>query len=337
MMSDAIETAKKYIEEKNCKQALKLARKRHGKDDVDDYIAILDLLIDADYIPAIEEKGMYYQYYDENHDNGDYGEKYFDMYLERQPRSINALCDKALSRFNKGHIDESIEYMDKAFEKYKSYSPIEKPRISKKEVLMGKIELLIQAKRYDDALSHLNKYEKDYGGDEKSDLYKGQMLQKIGKNSEALEYLNRSLLNEDTLIAFNARGDAYYDLKKYKEALSDYKNCITYESKINDDLELIVNFNYKAGFCCVGLGDDQEAVKYLNKTISMLNEYGRLPKDIEAIYQKCSFEKERIMKQGNVRDDEFRKTRFFSTRTSLIILGIIIVLYIILVFLGYGK
>ena len=334
-MSEAIETAKKYISDENYDEALKLARKRHGKDDINDYISILDMLIDSDYLIAIEEKGMYYQYYDETHDNGDYGEKYFDEYLKRQPRSINALCDKALSRFNKGNVDEAIEYMDKAYDKYKSYSNIEKPRISKKEVLMGKIELLIQSKRYEDALKNLNTYENNYGMDEKSDLYKGQMLQKNGKNEEALKYLEKSLQNEDTLIGLNAKGDALYDLRRYDEALKVYKNCLQYESKIDDDLELVTNFNYKAAFCCVNMGDDSNAIKYLNKTINMLNEHGRLPKDIEAIYQKCSFEKERILKKGDVKDEEFKKTKFFSTKTSLMILAVILILYVILKYMGY--
>ena len=35
-MSEAIETAKKYISDENYDEALKLARKRHGKDDVED-------------------------------------------------------------------------------------------------------------------------------------------------------------------------------------------------------------------------------------------------------------------------------------------------------------
>ena len=334
-MSEAIETAKKYISDENYDEALKLARKRHGKDDINDYLSILDMLIESDYLIAIEEKGMYYQYYDETHDNGDYGEKYFDEYLKRQPRSINALCDKALSRFNKGNVDEAIEYMDKAYDKYKSYSNIEKPRISKKEVLMGKIELLIQSKRYEDALKNLNTYENNYGMDEKSDLYKGQMLQKNGKNEEALKYLEKSLQNEDTLIGFNAKGDALYDLRRYDEALKVYKNCLQYESKVEDDLELVTNFNYKAAFCCVNMGDDSNAIKYLNKTINMLNEHGRLPKDIEAIYQKCSFEKERILKKGDVKDEEFKKTKFFSTKTSLMILAVILILYVILKYMGY--
>ena len=335
-MSEAIESAKQYIEDNDCKEALKLARKRHGKDDVDDYLTILDLLIDAEYIPAIEEKGIYYQYYDETHDNGDYGEKYFNDYLKKQPKSINAICDLALSRFNKGKTDEAIDYMDLALEKYKSYSRIEKPRISKKEVLMGKIELLIKAKRYDEALANLKNYENQYGSDTKSDLYMGQMLQKTGQNQKALEYLDKSLQEEDTLIGFNAKGDALYELKQYNEALKNYKNCISYESKIDDDLELITNFNYKSAFCCVELGNDQEAIKYLNKTINMLNEHGRLPKDIEAIYQKCSFEKERIMKKGEVKDEDFRKTRFFSARTSIIILIIILILYVIVRYFGYN-
>ena len=333
-MSDAIETAKLYIQEENYKEALKLAKKRHAKDDIDEYLTILDLLIDADYLLALEEKGMYYQYFDESHDNGDYGEKYFDEYLEKQPRSINVICDKALSRFNKNRIDEALEYMDKAEEKYKSYSPIEKPRISKKEVKMGKIELLIQAKRYDEALKNLNSYESQYDGDTKSDLYKGQMLQKTGKNNEALEYLDKSLLEEDTLLAYNSKADALYELGEYKSALKNYKHCISYEKKV-DDLELVTNFNYKAAFCCVKLDDDKEAIKYLNKTINMLNEHGRLPNDLEMIYQKCSFEKERIMKTGEVKDKEFRQTKFLSAKTSIILLAIILILYVILKMIGY--
>ena len=100
-------------------------------------------------------------------------------------------------------------------------------------------------------------------------------------------------------------------------------------------MELITNFNYKAAFCCVKLGDDKEAVKYLNKTINMLNEHGRLPKDLEMIYQKCSFEKERIMKTGNVKDAEFKQTRFFSAKTAIILLIIIFIMYIILKMTGY--
>ena len=335
-MSKYVEQAKQYIKEENFDEALRIARKRHGKDDIESYLAILDLLIENNHLPSLEEKGMYYQYYDPQHDNGDYGEKYFDQYLEKQPRSINVLCDKAMSKFNKGKIDEALEYMDKAQEKYKSYSKIEKPRISKKELIMARIELLIKAKRYDDALTGINSYENQFGSSEKTDLYKGQMLQKNGKNTEALVYLDKSLLQEDTIIGFNARGDALYELKRYKDALKDYKQCLQYESKVEDDLELVTNFNYKAAFCCVNLGDEAEAVKYLNKTINMLNEHGRLPKDIEAIYQKCSFEKERIIKKGKVEDKEFKQTKFFSAKTSIYILIIILILYFILKMNGYG-
>ena len=335
-MSDAIKQAKQYISNKDYKEALKLARKRHGKDDIEDYIAILDLLIDEDYLIALEEKGMYYQYYDKTHDNGDYGEKYFDQYLEKQPRSINVISDKALSRFNKGNVNEAMDYMNKAYEKYSSYSKIEKPRIKKNEVLMGKIELQIQAKQYHDALINLNQYEDKYGIDEKLLLYKGQMLQKEGKNRKAIDYLNKSLEKEDTLVGFNAKADALYELKEYKQALKAYNRCIQYENRADPDLELRTNFNYKAAFCCVELGDEQEAIKHLNKTIGMLNEYGRLPNDLEKIYQKCSFEKERLMKTGEVEDREFKQSKFISYKSAIYILIIILILYIILKILGYG-
>ena len=75
-MSDEIIKAKDFIENKECKKALDLAKKMHRKDRINDYLEILDLLIAEKYLPAFEEKGQYYLYFDENHDNGDYGEKY---------------------------------------------------------------------------------------------------------------------------------------------------------------------------------------------------------------------------------------------------------------------
>jgi len=147
--------------------------------------------------------------------------------------------------------------------------------------------------------------------------------------------LEKSLQEEDTIIALNAKGDALYELKRYDEALKAYNDCITYEGKIEDDLELVTNFNYKAAFCCVNLGNNQKAVQYLNKTISMLNEQGRLPKDIEAIYQKCAFKKDELMRHGDVEDKEFKKTKFLSTKHSLIALAIILILYVILKMNGY--
>lgn len=334
-MSDAVEKAKQYINEENYEESIRLARKRHGKDDINGYLTILDLLIEKDYLPALEEKGLYYQYYDENHDNGDYGEKYFNIYLEKQPKSINAICDKAMSRFNKNCLDEALELMDEAYDKYDSYSKVEKPRIKKKEVKMAKIELLIQAKEYEDALPLLKQYENNNGYDEKVVAYKGLLLQKNGKNEEALEYLDDALKNEETLLINNAKGDALYDLGRYKEALKYYNRCIKYEKEVTDDLELLTNFNYKAAYCEIKLGNNEEAVKYLNKTINMLNEYGRLPKEIESIYQKCSFKKDELMKHGDIEDKEFKRSKFLSGKTAIYILIIIIILYIILKMIGY--
>ena len=121
----------------------------------------------------------------------------------------------------------------------------------------------------------------------------------------------------------------------YDEALKAYNECIRYEGKIEDDLELVTNFNYKAAFCCVELGEDQKAVQYLNKTINMLNEHGRLPKDLEAIYQKCSFEKDRIMRHSDVEDKEFKQTKFLPAKYAIIALIIIFILYIVLKMNGH--
>lgn len=103
---------------------------------------------------------------------------------------------------------------------------------------MARIELLIKAKRYDDALRSLNNYENQFGSSQKSDLYKGQTLQKTGKNKEALEYLDKSLKEDTTLIALNSKGDALYELKEYEDALKAYNECIPYENKIEDIIDL---------------------------------------------------------------------------------------------------
>ena len=61
----------------------------------------------------------------------------------------------------------------------------------------------------------------------------------------------------------------------------------------------------------------------------MLNENGRLDKNLEKIYQKCSFEKD------NVEDKRFSNFKFLSTKTSITALIIIIIAYIILKIIGY--
>ena len=334
-MTKELEKAKELIKNEKYKEALKLAKKRHGRDKIDEYLAILDMLIEKDYMSAVEERGLYHQYYDPDHDNGDYGEKYFDIYLKAHPQSINAICDKSMSLFNKNRIDEALEYMDIAYKKYDVYSEVEKPRIEKKEVKMGKIELLMQAKQFDKTLTALNKYEKKHGADKKVNLYKGQMLQKKGENKEALKYIEESLSEEITLVGLNTRANANYELKNYKKALNDYKECIKHEKEVKDDLELVINFNYKAAFCEIELGNYSGAIKHLNKTINMLNKKGRLPNNLEKIYQKCSFEKERIMKKGNIKDEEFKNTKFLSTNKTIYALIMLIVFYIILKIMGY--
>ena len=236
---------------------------------------------------------------------------------------------------NKNKLTEAIEYMDKAFKNYDAYSQKEEPRISHEEVRMGKIELLMQDNQNKKALNEINKYEKKFGQNKKEIFYKGQLLEKTGEYEKALEYLDKSLDEDHTIIALNSKGNALYELGEYKKALDSYNSCITHEKDVKDDLELVTNFNYKAAFCNVELGNYDEAVKHLNKTIDMLNENGRLDKNLEEIYQKCSFEKDRLMYKNNVEDKRFSNFKFLSTKTSITALIIIIIAYIILKIIGY--
>ena len=70
-MSSKLEQAKELIKNEEYKKALDIAKKRHGNDKINEYLIILDLLIQEKYLPAIEERGHYHQYYDPNHDNGE--------------------------------------------------------------------------------------------------------------------------------------------------------------------------------------------------------------------------------------------------------------------------
>ena len=245
------------------------------------------------------------------------------------------MYERALNIIDKNKLTEAIEYMDKAFKNYDAYSQKEEPRISHEEVRMGKIELLMQDNQNKKALNEINKYEKKFGQNKKEIFYKGQLLEKTGEYEKALEYLDKSLDEDHTIIALNSKGNALYELGEYKKALDSYNSCITHEKDVKDDLELVTNFNYKAAFCNVELGNYDEAVKHLNKTIDMLNENGRLDKNLEEIYQKCSFEKDRLMYKNNVEDKRFSNFKFLSTKTSITALIIIIIAYIILKIIGY--
>ncbi len=67
----------------------------------------------------------------------------------------------------------------------------------------------------------------------------------------------------------------------------------------------------------------------------MLNENGSLDKNLAKIYQKCSFEKDRVMYKNNVEEKRFSNFKFLSTKTSITALIIIIIAYLILKIIGY--
>ena len=76
-------------------------------------------------VSTTEEKGIYFQYYDETHDNGDYGEKYFiDIWKFNQNPSMQSVIR---------HYHNSTKEMlmiqtdiEKAHEKYEYYSIFKK-------------------------------------------------------------------------------------------------------------------------------------------------------------------------------------------------------------------
>ncbi|WP_303295303.1 tetratricopeptide repeat protein, partial [Methanobrevibacter woesei] len=231
-------------------------------------------------------------------------------------------------------LNKSIKLMDKALKSYDNFSEDEKPRITEEDIWMGKIELLVKKNDKKETLAELNNFEKEYPDNPKMILYKGILLSETGEDENALKYLETSLKRDNTILALNAKGNALYNLRRYSEALEVYNKCISHEKEV-DDLDIKTNFNSKAAFSAIELENYNEAIKYLNKTINMLNEHGRLKNDLEKIYRQCSFEKERLLKQYNIQDRKFSRFKFLSSKTALILLILFIIGYFILTYLGY--
>ena len=58
-------------------------------------------------------------------------------------------------------------------------------------------------------------------------IYQAQASAPISEEEkEALEYLEKSISEEDTLIAYNSKGDALYELKRYDEAQASWNEAI---------------------------------------------------------------------------------------------------------------
>lgn len=81
---------------------------------------------------------------------------------------------------------------------------------------MGKIELLMQDNQNKKALNEINNMKRNSVKIKKKFSTRASFLKKPENMKKALEYLDKSLDEDHTIIALNSKGNALYELGEYK-------------------------------------------------------------------------------------------------------------------------
>jgi tetratricopeptide (TPR) repeat protein len=115
---------------------------------------------------------------------------------------------------------------------------------------------------------------------------KGEELLRLGKYEEAIVMLTRAIEIGANTITLMKRGDAYYRIKQYTQALNDYREANRLEDKVPDPYAMI-------GTCCFAIMKDEtksknpvELKKYFDMGMKYLNEAIKLTEEIESKNRK---------------------------------------------------
>lgn len=110
---------------------------------------------------------------------------------------------------------------------------------------------------------------------------KGEELMRQGKFEEAIEILTKAIEIGVNANALMKRGDAYYRIKQYPQALNDYREANRLEDKVPDPYAMI-------GTCCFAIMKEDskkknpvELKKYFDMGMKYLNESVKLTEEIE--------------------------------------------------------
>lgn len=93
----------KLINNEEYEKANQLSFILFQKKNIKEFLEINNLLLEKNYIPALPLRGYYHLIEDAYHDNNDYGEKYFNKYLEERPDSTSIRFQKAIASSAKGN------------------------------------------------------------------------------------------------------------------------------------------------------------------------------------------------------------------------------------------
>ncbi len=82
------------------------------------------------------------------------------------------------------------------------------------------------------------------------------------KYNESLEYINKILKTNPNWKLWKIKGDIYYSMKKYKNAIESYNNAVMC-AKNNEELYISIGNTYK------NMGDFKNALKYYNHALKL--------------------------------------------------------------------
>ena len=188
----------KLINNKEYEQANKISFILFQKKNIDEFLEINNLLLEENYIPALPLRGYYHLIEDMTHDNDDYGEKYFNKYLEKRPDSTSIRFQKAIALSAKGNEEESKKIIENLIENYQE-SPYSDEIItceSKEKLCELKLIYIFEKGHDEDSLNYANELLGEYPDNILAMLIQAKILCKNNENQKALEIINKCLKKE---------------------------------------------------------------------------------------------------------------------------------------------
>lgn len=131
------------------------------------------------------------------------------------------LVEKGIENLNKKKYDTATKLMEYAI-KYNEEIPQ-----NKLDDLRKKWSGLLLERKYDEALAYIDICILLNPKDEKSYAGKGLTLQRLNKNTEALEFYTKAInLNDNYTGVYIQRGNFYLSMKEYDKALADFDQVV---------------------------------------------------------------------------------------------------------------
>ena len=263
--------------------------------------ALISYELDKDEVNVLSELGWLYNYMGKYEDALPFLLKAQE--LGRNDEGINTEIAVNLGR--SGNVKEAIEKLKK------SLTMVDEDNISQKIFINSELAWLygkLEEPQPEEALKYLN-IAKDLGRDD--EWIHSQIGYQLGynpdKSEEALEYFEKAIeLGRDDAWIFEVKGIILLDLKRYEEALESFKKayardnngwylysmgrCLRglerYEEAIKillesrqislDEEDIVDGEDFELAHCYIGIGDKENAQKYLDSARDAIIERGIL-------------------------------------------------------------